>query len=231
MHTWASKILEYMSKFDYSKIHLPPNIGIMNPYASSANIRRINLEFYTKYYSDDHQRYGIFGINPGRLGAGATGIPFTDTKRLSQYCGIEAGEFHTHEPSSVFIYDMIIAYGGPDLFYSKYYITSAFPLGFTNTSKSGKTINYNYYDNKDLQDAVTPYIIEHIRSQIKFGMNTDTMFCLGSGKNYQFLKKLNDKEKLVSNIIPLEHPRFIMQYRLKEKENYIKDYLSKLMLC
>jgi hypothetical protein len=228
MEDWASKILHYMSFLDYSRIKVPEGIGIMNPYAESENIRRINKEFYNKYYSDNNQRIGILGINPGRLGAGATGIPFTDTKRLAQYCNILAGDFHTHEPSSVFIYDMIAAYGGPDFFFSKYYITSAFPLGFTNTGKSGKVVNYNYYDQKDLQELVRPYIISHLRTQISFGLNTDIVFCLGSGKNYNFLKKLNDQEKMFALIEPLEHPRFVMQYKLKLKENYISDYLSKL---
>ena len=226
--TWSAKVLEYMDSLDYSHMKLPYGIGLMNPYASSENIRRINHEFYNKYYNDSKERFVIIGINPGRLGAGATGIPFTDTKRLQQFCDIDAGKITTHEPSSVFIYDMISAFGGPTSFYQHFYITSAFPLGFTNVSKTGKEINYNYYDDKTLQQLVTPSITSHLRTQIGFGLNTAAAFCLGSGKNFTFLKKLNEEENLFSKIIPLEHPRFIMQYRLKEKANYIQDYLTKL---
>jgi hypothetical protein len=226
--TWATKILEYMDKLDYSTLILPTHIGLMNPYADSDNIKRINELFYKKYYEDTAKRWAIIGINPGRLGAGATGIPFTDTKRLTQYCNIDVGEIKSHEPSSVYMYDMINAFSNPLDFYQHFYITSAFPLGFTTISKSGKEINYNYYDDKNLQDLVTPYILQHLKAQIEFGVHTDKAFCLGSGKNFKFLSALNQREKLFNTIVPLEHPRYIMQYKLKQKDIYIQDYIEKL---
>ena len=228
MSTWSEKILEYMEALDYTNLKLPNHVGLMNPFAVSENIRKINKSFYQKYYADHHERRAIIGINPGRLGAGATGIPFTDTKRLKQFCDIDPGEVSTHEPSSVFIYDMINAHSNPKEFYQHFYITSAFPLGFTTISNNGKEINYNYYDDKVLQDIVTPFILNHLIAQIDFGLNTDVAFCLGTGKNYKFLNALNKKEKLFKNIIPLEHPRYIMQYKLKQKEFYIEDYINKL---
>jgi hypothetical protein len=66
------------------------------------------------------------------LGAGATGIPFTDTKRLESDCAeSKTPDIATHEPSSVFVYEMIKAYGGPKNFYGNdFYISSVSPLGF-----------------------------------------------------------------------------------------------------
>ena len=61
----------------------------------------------------------ILGINPGRHGSGVTGIAFTDTKRLNNDCGISFDEYVTHETSSVFVYEMIKAFGGPEKFYQK----------------------------------------------------------------------------------------------------------------
>ncbi len=55
-----------------------------------------------KYYHDFNQRKFMIGINPGRHGAGVTGVPFTDTKRLESVCGIKMESAHTHE--IIFVY-------------------------------------------------------------------------------------------------------------------------------
>jgi hypothetical protein len=89
------------------------------------------------------------GINPGRFGAGVTGIPFTDTKRLEEKCWLTIEGLTTYEPSSVFVYDVIEAYGGVEKFYSDYYISSVCPLGFVKFNEKGKEINYNYYDSRN----------------------------------------------------------------------------------
>jgi len=99
-------------------------------------------------------------------------------------------------------------------------------LGFTATGKNGKEINYNYYDSKELTASVYSDIVENIKKQIALGVNTDTCFCFGKGKNESFLRKLNDREKFFSNIIALEHPRFIMQYKSRSKSEYIDKYIS-----
>ena len=198
----------------------------MNPFKENPEIIRVMEEFYRKFYNDNRLRYLILGINPGRFGAGATGIPFTDTKRLIDKCGIKIKGLETHEPSSVFIYEMIDAYGGLKKFYKNFYISSICPLGFTYKGGTGKAVNYNYYDNPDLQAAVLPFIIENIYRLIELGINTDVCFCLGTGHNYLFLKKLNDEMRFFKRIIPLKHPRFIIQYKYKEKEKYVREYLK-----
>jgi hypothetical protein len=40
--------------------------------------------------------------------------------------------------------------------------------------------------------------------------------------------ELNRKLQFFKEIIPLPHPRFIMQYRRKQKETYLLQYLSAL---
>jgi hypothetical protein len=64
--------------------------------------------------------------------------------------------------------------------------------------------------------------------QLKFGIDRKVAFCLGDGKNYKYLSKLNEEQKFFGKIIPLPHPRFIMQYKLKKKEEYIQSYVGKL---
>jgi len=225
--TFVQKILQFNASLTLNSVSLPAGIKVMNPFrdVNAEYINKLTTTFYKKFYNDTNSRKLILGINPGRLGAGATGIPFTDTKRLSGDCGIEVTEFITHEPSSAYIYEMIRAFGGVENFYKEFYIGAVCPLGFVKVDDKGKATNFNYYDRKDLQDAVLPFIIKTLKQQLDFGNDTKKCFCLGTGKNYKFLKMVNDEYSFFEEIIPLEHPRYIMQYKSKQKEGYIKKYL------
>ncbi len=226
--TFADKAIRFNRELTYTGRPLPEGIRIMNPFEETEEALKVSELFYKQYYNDNRRRHLILGINPGRLGAGLTGIPFTDPKRLKSECGIDYNGRVTHEPSSVFIYEMIHAYGGIETFYSDFYINSPCPLGFTSVDAAGKEKNYNYYDSKELTAAVSDFIIANIRKLITMGVYTNTCFCLGTGKNEQFLNKLNAEHGFFGNIIALEHPRFIMQYKSKQKSFYIDKYVSLL---
>ena len=202
----------------------------MNPFRGdgSDHVRSIGKAFYQKFYNDKEPRKLVLGINPGRLGAGATGIPFTDTRRMENVCGIPAGELHTHEPSSVFVYEVIDAYGGPEVFYSDVFVHSVCPLGFVKRKENGKETNYNYYDSYSLEQAVTPYISDWLKELATWPVRSDQVFCLGSGRNFRFLSAWNKTHRIFDEIIPLDHPRFVVQYRSKKKQEYIDRYLVKL---
>ncbi len=225
MPTFADKVIAFNKQLDF-KGKLPKGVSIMNPFKENKEIIPISSAFYKKFYDDFRRRRMILGINPGRFGGGVTGVPFTDPKRLVNECGIVYLGKTTHEPSSVFIYEMIEAYGGAEAFYSKFYINSICPLGFTATANNGKEVNYNYYDSKELTNAVYHFIIENIRKQISLGVDTDICYCFGTGKNEKFLHALNDEYRFFNKIIALEHPRFIVQYKSKTKQLYIDKYLS-----
>lgn len=223
--TFADRVIAF-NKHVHFEGELPPGIRIMNPFREDATIIPLSSAFYKKFYDDNSVRHLILGINPGRFGGGVTGIPFTDTKRLKSECGIPYSGKETHEPSSVFVYDVINAFGGAREFYSKIYINSMSPLGFTSVGPNGKEINYNYYDSKALTDAVYDFMVDNIRKQIAMGVKTDVCFCFGTGKNEKFLQQLNAKFKFFGKIVALEHPRFIMQYKLKSKQVYIDKYMK-----
>ena len=223
---FADRVIQFNRQLTYTGNPLPIGIRIMNPFREHDNVMGIVEAFYHKYYNDNSQRHIILGINPGRFGAGLTGIPFTDTKRLVSECNIPYSGKTSHEPSSVFIYEMINAYGGPEAFYNDFYINSPCPLGFTSIDAKGKETNYNYYDSKELIEAVLPFMIENIHKQIDLGIKTDTCFCFGTGKNEKFLRKLNEEHQFFGKIIALEHPRFIMQYKSASKQFYIDKYLT-----
>ena len=50
------------------------------------------------------------------------------------------------------------------------------------------------------------------------------MIVLGRGKNAKFLRGLNDEHRWFESVHPLDHPRFILQYRRRQAESYIADY-------
>ena len=168
----------------------------------------------------------IVGINPGRLGAGVTGVPFTDSYRLLEKCGIVIDGLVTYEPSSVFVYDVVDAYGGAESFYRDFYITSVSPLGFVKFNSKNREVNFNYYDDAVLQQVIEPFIIASLEHQLDFGIDRSCCFCMGTNKNYNYLSQLNWQKGYFREIVPLEHPRFVMQYRLKQKEDYIKKYIA-----
>jgi hypothetical protein len=93
--------------------------------------------------------------------------------------------------------------------------------------KDGK--NLNYYDIPELQSALMPFIKECIVKQISLGLNTGTCFVLGEGKNFKFIEKLNHELKLFKQLVPLSHPRFIMQYKRKDLASYLQEYKKKLL--
>ncbi len=205
------------------KAPLPKGVETLNPY-HDANAFELCEKFYTRFYNDTAERTIIIGINPGRFGGGITGIPFTDPIRLEKSCGIANTLDKKPELSSDFIYRMVEAYGGVNEFYSKFFFSAVSPLGFT---KDGK--NLNYYDQKDLQEAVYDFIVQSLQQQLDFGINRKTAFCLGEGQNYKFLLQLNNKQRFFNEVIPLPHPRFIMQYRRKRLDEFIAHYISTLV--
>ena len=225
MKTFAYKIIEFNEQIHFNGT-LPKGIQIMNPFKENPFAFETASFFYKKYYNDNNRRRIILGINPGRFGAGVTGVPFTDTKRLSSECGIDFPGKPTHEPSATFIYEMIRTYGGPKKFYGKFYIHSICPLGFTIANSKGKQVNYNYYDSRHLEEAVSGFIVENLKKQIAFGVDTDICYCFGTGKNEKYLNVLNAKYHFFKKIVALEHPRFIMQYKAKTRDQYIDKYLA-----
>ena len=109
---------------------LGEDIEIMNPF-QNIDSWKIAEVFYRKFYNDTNRRIFIFGINPGRFGGGITGIPFTDPIRLEGACGIPNDFRKIGELSSIFVYEVILEYGGAEKFYNDFFITALSPLGYT----------------------------------------------------------------------------------------------------
>jgi hypothetical protein len=220
MPTFAQQLIHFYKHL--KPPDLPPGFEILHPHPDQ-QVMQVVQAFLKKFFDDTKPRKIMLGINPGRFGAGITGVNFTAPKQLRENCAIGHPWGNGSELSAEFIYEVIAQYGGPNKFYSDYFIGSMSPLGFV---KDGK--NINYYDDKNLQTAVTPFITDTIQQQLKMGFVTNQCICIGGEKNYKFLRTLNDQHGFFKKIIPLPHPRFIMQYRRKQKQEYVNEWLAVL---
>ena len=269
---YSEKLIKYYLQLKPPE-DLPNGIEVLFP-QKDKQVQELVKSFFLKYFNDDRPRNLMLGINPGRYGAGITGVNFTAPRQLKECCGIDHHLNLSSELSAEFIYDMIGEYGGVKKFYNDWFIGSVCPLGFVTSSIPGPTPrtsassvptnvgtpspegegkrkkdfykggathkakkgdathkvtggkNINYYDDKKLLNALTPFIVDCINKQVAMGFNTERCLCIGGEKNFKFLSGLNNEYKWFGEIIPLPHPRFILQYRRKQKDQYIHQYLS-----
>jgi len=219
--TFGSKATDFFLSLK-PEFKLPKNFDFLLPY-EMPETRRVTKVFFNKFYNDTRKRIFILGINPGRFGAGTTGIAFTDPLNLSNHCGIQNNFVPKPELSSTFIYHMIDKAGGTEEFYNRFFLSAICPIGFVSEGK-----NINYYDEKSLIVSSRKFIEETLKEQTGFGAIGKVAICLGEGKNLAYFNNLNKDLKLFEEIVPLAHPRFIMQYRRKKLEDYVSLYLKTL---
>ena len=223
MTTFADCAIAYYNALE-APANLSPGIDVMNPY-QQPDVQQIVGEFYGKFYSDTNPRVFLLGINPGRFGAGVTGVSFTTPQNLRRYCGIENDLRDTPELSSRFIYQVVEALGGAQAFYGNFFLSSLFPLALT---KDGK--NYNFYDDRATTTALWPFMTDAVRTQTGFGYDRRVAISLGR-KNETYLHRLNDEHGFFDRIIALDHPRFILQYKSKAIDQYLDQYIATLYDC
>lgn len=70
-------------------------------------------------------------------------------------------------------------------------------------------------------------MITSLKNHISLGLNTSNVFVLGK-KNADFIQKLNKEAELFDKLTVLEHPRYIQQYKSREKQLYIDKYILAL---
>lgn len=218
--TFGEKITQFYENLK-APINLPDGVEVLFPF-DNEEVKNAIATFNQAFCNDSNPRTFLIGINPGRLGGGITGIPFTDPVRLQSKLGISNSFDKKQELSSNFIYQMIDVLGGPHSFYKKFYFTSVSPVGFVMNNK-----NLNYYDMLELQEGLEDYMVKHLKIQIEYGANP-IAYSLGQGKNIAYLKRLNQKHHLFEKIEPLPHPRWVMQYRLKRLPEFLALYKNTL---
>jgi hypothetical protein len=75
LETMNKRILAYVNQLEPPvDIELPgTNVHWLHPHQNVETRRCMDI-FYSKYYSDSHERILVLGINPGRFGGGTTGM-------------------------------------------------------------------------------------------------------------------------------------------------------------
>ena len=221
MNKWSENLYQYYTQLKPPA--LPGSVEWLYPQRDS-EVLKIVQQFLTKFYADTNDRTLLLGINPGRFGAGVTGVNFTAPRQLRAFCQIENSFRDQTELSAEFIYSVINEYGGAEKFYGKFFIGSVCPLGFVQNGR-----NLNYYDDKHLLAAVELFIIESMSELLSFTVNRNKCLCIGGEKNFSYLLKLNEHYAWFKQIIPLPHPRFIMQYKRKQMKDFVSLYLNALI--
>ena len=225
--TISEKILKFDEKLSKTSLDIPEGFRIINPY-NNKKVKEITTKFYTKFYNDNKKRRMILGSSPARRGTAVTGVPYEDAAHLQKETGIFIDNFYVNKSSSNFLYDVIELYGGCEKFYKDFYMNFVCPLGIVRITPKDSEVNCNYYEFKNLKNNLYEFIINSIKEQLTFNIDTSVCYCIGSGENYKFLLEINEKYKFFENIIPLEHPRFIMQYNSKNKDMYLEKYMNAL---
>ncbi|MBK9147796.1 MAG: DUF4918 family protein [Flavobacteriales bacterium] len=227
MVTLADRLLDLTFRLKMERVRLPEGVRLLNPLVGEhgTEVQRLVTTFHRSFFDDNNPRTLLLGINPGRFGAGLTGIAFTDPNDAREVLGIpHALPPSRPETSSRFFKQLVASAGGPERFYRHAYVHSVFPFGFTAAGRNGKAVNLNYYDRIDLRENIRPVAAEWLQGLIAAGCRSDLALCLGKGENFRFLRDLG----LFKRITPLDHPRFIMQYKAKSVERYVASYLDAL---
>lgn len=216
--TFGSRIYRFYTSLVPPR--LPAGVRAMNPYADPG-ARRLVKAYLDRFYGDTRPRLLAFGINPGRFGAGITGVTFTDPVALADFCGIANDLPRRRELSSVFVYEFIERFGGVRAFTRRCFLTAVAPLGFTRGA-----VNMNYYDVPALARACEPFIVRSVERHIAIGGRRDRAVVLGRGKNLASLERLNAEYGWFDRLVGLDHPRFILQYRRKRVAEYLAEYVE-----
>ena len=226
--TVAQEILEFNDSLGRVSLEVLKGFNLINAFngVNKDTIKRVLHKFYTKYYNDTGKRFMILGSSPARRGTALTGVPFEDVNHLQKDTGISIDAFGANKRSSSFLYEVMEEYGGRQNFYKQFYMSFVCPLGIEKINLKGNWVNCNYYENAALKKCLHPFIVDSLSRQIDFNIDTTVCFCIGSGDNFKFLTNINNEHHFFDTIVPLEHPRFIMQYNADRKEEFIQKYVN-----
>ncbi len=113
-------------------------------------------QFEKRFYADGFPKVVLCGINPGRLGAGKTGIPFIDFAALSKMMpGIDRND---SERSASFFFDIVQSIG-VEKFYRNFYVTNISWLGYQHHNKN---VNYD-----QLPEAAKAFVYRMFRWEME----------------------------------------------------------------
>lgn len=190
------------------------NVTVLNEFIKNEKFMR---KFYEEYIDNNivDIKVVMCGINPGKYGAGKTGIPFIDFNSLSEL--LLNVQRNDSERSAEFFYSVIKKYGAKK-FYSNIYVTNICSIGFVKESK-----NYNYYQ---LPENIKEIINMNFLDKMKI-VKPNVIIPLSKDVE-KTLKYIKSNGKLEGVLIDsrLNHPYFCSIKTNWEKE--FNNYSNKL---
>jgi len=177
-------------------------------------LNKVGIEtFCHQYYGSAVPRVVLCGINPGRHGAGKTGIPFVDYKSLSQL--ISGVDRQDSESSAKFFFQVMRRFGVNNFSHS-FYVTNVASVGFM---RDGKNLNYN-----ELPKSALKMVERNFLQEMEIVQPTHVI-SLGEVVQ-QTVRKLLPASVDCSMRLP--HPSWITTYRGKEMDKWVMWYLAVL---
>lgn len=228
--TTMDRILQFNEHLAGVNIAMPPGFRIVNPFSGpgAAQVREVTNAFYKRFYDDQRPRRLVLGSSPARRGTAVTGVPFADAELLESECGAKIEGYAVSRGSVGFLDEVVGRYGGHDRFYADFVMNFVCPLGLVRANAKGREVNANYYENRALLESLRPFILDSLRRQMAFAVDSSVCYCIGSGENFRFLSEINQSQKLFKRVEPLEHPRYIAQYNPGRKGEFVDKYVTVL---
>ena len=217
MKTIVEDYFEFYEIFrdKYSETLERKNIRILYEFLENKNNI---IEFHKRYVQPNSPKIVICGINPGRNGAGLTGIPFIDFESLSKMLSNIGNK--ESEQSAKFFYSVIQKFEIEN-FYQKFHVTNISWYGFSQIDKQ-KNVNY---DNISTEIAI--FLIEKFVEEMEF-INPDVIIPLSRNVLYE-LVSLKKRDKIKAEIgTRLCHPSWISTYRSKDFDLWTAKYVEVL---
>jgi len=170
--------------------------------------------FWQRYWQDDLPRVMLCGINPGRFGAGQTGIPFVDFQSLSRL--IPDVTRQDAEKSATFFFKVAEAFG-LEQFFRTFYISNVSSVGYLDSK--GKNLNYH-----DLPREALDIVERNFNEEIEFVQPTHIISL--SKEAHATIRRCLPEQ--IECRFRLPHPSWIMTYRQSEQTRWVDKYLEVL---
>lgn len=214
MRNIVEDYFEFYKSFSekYTEVLKSINIGILSEFLDNKNNI---IDFHKKYVQPNSPKIVMCGINPGRRGAGITGIPFIDTNSLSRMLpGISNPK---SEKSAKFFFSIIEEFGINE-FYKNVHVTNMSWFGFYKLD-NGTNVNYN-----SLPEEIQNILIDKFVEEMNF-IKPDVIIPIGDIVNWELLYNLKVKKRINAEI---GHRLYHPAYRLVDRNTYI-DTLTQFL--
>lgn len=210
MNVLQRNLDRYLADVDFLRLLGDHNICVLSDCVN--NRENINA-FCQKFYGDAIPRIMICGINPGRHGAGKTGVPFLDFMSLSRLIpGIERQD---SEKSASFFFEVVRSFDA-ESFFRTFYVGNFSSVGYL---RDGVNLNYH-----DLPQAAREVVERNFLEEIE-AIHPTHVISLGK-EVHRTLHNLLSASIDCSLYLP--HPSWIATYRSYEMDHWVARYRDAL---